>query len=86
MATRAFTDIPSDLVDRIDQAAAQMQRPRAEIVVEALGDWLDTEDWKRQDTLNAMAEARTGRTIDNERVMAWIDSLSTSNPLPMPEP
>lgn len=86
MATRAITDVPSDLADRLDLVAAQLERPSTEIVAEVLNDWLDTEDWKHQDTLAAMAEVRAGRTIDNERVMAWIDSLSTDNPLPMPQP
>ena len=45
-----------------------------------------TEDEKHRMTLRGLADARAGRTISNERVMAWLDSLDTDTPLPMPEP
>lgn len=36
--------------------------------------------------LEALADVEEGRVIDNDTALAWIESLGTDNPLPMPKP
>lgn len=78
--------LPAELANRIEAAAASMARPSDGIVEEALSNWLDYEDWKHQATLEGMEDVRTGRTVSNDRVMAWLESLDIDQPLPCPEP
>lgn len=76
--------LPLELASRIDEAAAQLDRSRGWIIKEALSDWLAWEDEKHRRTLEGLADVDAGRTVSDERVRAWVDSLSTDSPLPLP--
>ena len=46
-------------------------------------------DWEAEKdaaTRQARAEIAAGRVVSAEAANAWIDSLGTDHPLPMPEP
>ena len=77
-------DVKADILDRLDAAAERKERPRASIIEEALRDWIEVEDFNHRAMIEGMAEARAGKTVDNERAIAWINSLGTDRPLPMP--
>lgn len=78
--------VRAEVADKVDAAAASMARSSDAIVEEALADWLAHEDWKYRATLEGLEDVRAGRTVDNDRVMAWLDSFDTDLPLPCPEP
>jgi predicted transcriptional regulator len=42
--------------------------------------------WEARMIAEAEAEAEAGLLIPSADVKAWIDSLATANPLPMPRP
>ena len=87
MANRVLTaHVPVELAEQVDAAAARMDRPRGWIVKQALAEWLAVEAERYQGTLDAMAQVRAGLTVDNDRVMAWLESLGTDKPLPRPRP
>ena len=86
MNTRVLTaHVPTDLANKVDEWAALIDRPRGWIVRQALADWVALEDERHRMTLEALADVDAGRTIDDAVVQAWLDSLETDNPLPMPQ-
>jgi len=87
MSTRVLTaHIPEELAEKVDSYAKSMERSRAWIVKQALSNWIDWEEEKDRLTLEAIEAADRDGTIPHEEVVAWAESLSTANPLPMPKP
>jgi predicted transcriptional regulator len=85
MTSRVLTaHVPTELAEKVDEAAARLDRPRAWIVKQALTAWLGLEERRHQLTLEALEDIRAGRTVDHEAVKAWADSLGTDNKKPMP--
>lgn len=83
--TKALTaQVPMPLADRVEELAARLERSSSWIINQALSAWLDQEDERDQLTLEALADVDAGRVIDHEAVAAWIDSLDTDHPLPVP--
>lgn len=85
MTTRVLTaHVPLELAEKVDAAAERLDRPRAWIVKQALGAWLDREEHRHQMILEGLADIDAGRTVDHESVKAWAASLGTANPKPIP--
>lgn len=76
--------IPQDLIDKVDRAAARLEKPRNQIVREALADWVTQEDHRFQLTREALDDVDAGRVIDHQAVEAWAASLATDSPQPPP--
>jgi len=86
MSTRVLTaHIPEELAEKVDRYAESMERSRAWIVKRALVDWVEWEEEKHRRTLQGLVDIDAGRVVDDEQVRAWIESLDTDNPLPMPQ-
>ncbi|HXC25243.1 MAG TPA: ribbon-helix-helix domain-containing protein [Gemmatimonadaceae bacterium] len=84
MTTKVLTaHVPLPLVERVDQLAARLERPRGWIVKQALMAWIDQEEERRQLTLDALADVDAGHVIDHQAVQVWADRLSTNKPLPL---
>jgi predicted transcriptional regulator len=87
MDTKVMTaHVPLALAEKVDEWAARLERPRAWIIKQALADWVADEERRHQGTLEALAEVDAGRVVSHDRVMAWLDSLGSDQPLPMPSP
>jgi predicted transcriptional regulator len=85
MNTKVLTaHIPITLVEKVDQIAVRMERSRGWIVKQALSAWVDQEEERRRMTLEGMADVESGQVIEHQSVLAWAESLSTNNPLPVP--
>ncbi|MDQ3695612.1 MAG: ribbon-helix-helix domain-containing protein [Chloroflexota bacterium] len=85
METRVMTaHIPIPLAEKVDVLAEQLERSRGWIIKQALAAWVAEEEIKREMILEAIADVRAGRVVDDEVVQAWADSLDTDNPLPAP--
>jgi predicted transcriptional regulator len=86
MSTRVLTaHIPEELAEKVDVYAKSMERSRAWIVKQALSKWVDWEEQKHQMTLQGLADIEAGRVVDDEQVRAWIESLDTDAPMPVPQ-
>ena len=77
--------VPLPLAEKVDQLAARLERSRGWVIKQALAAWVDMEEEREQMTREALADVDAGRVIDHQAVQAWADSLSTDNPLPVPE-
>jgi predicted transcriptional regulator len=85
MNTKVLTaHVPLPLARKIDDLAARLDRPRAWIVKQALAAWVGEEEERHRLTLEGMADVTAGRVVDQADVEAWVASLVTDNPLPVP--
>ena len=72
------------MADKIDELAARMERSRGWIIKQALAAWIDQEEERSRLTREALEDVAQGRVIDHRSVLAWADSLSSEQPLPVP--
>lgn len=85
METRVLTaHVPLPLAAKVDEIASRLDRSRGWIVKQALAAWIDTEEAKRQLTLDAMAEVDAGHVVADTVVQAWAEALGTDRQLPVP--
>ncbi len=84
--TRVLTaHVPIPLASRIDDIAERLERSRGWVVKQALAAWVDQEEERHRMTLEGLADAAAGRTIDHAEVEAWAQSLDTDQPLQLPQ-
>jgi len=76
--------IPLPLAEKVDQMALRLERSRGWIMKQALSAWIDQEEERNRLTREAMADVDEGLVIDHQSVQAWVDSLASDEPLPMP--
>jgi predicted transcriptional regulator len=85
--TRVITShVPMLLADQVDLLAARIERSRGWIVKQALAEFVALENQRHNLTLEALAQvdADGARGVEHADVEAWIDSLGTDQPLPIP--
>ncbi len=78
--------VPLELAERVEAAAARLERSRGWIVKQALETWIADEEERFQLTLEALAEVDVGSVIDHARMLEWAEKLGTDKPAPAPEP
>ncbi len=69
------------------EAEAERQKRRAwegESIAETEAERQDRFAWEAEGIAEARAEVAAGRLVDAAKVRAWVDSLRTDNPLPVP--
>ncbi|SCB29353.1 Predicted transcriptional regulator [Rhizobium hainanense] len=84
-ATKVLTaHVPLSLAEKLDLMAERLERSRGWIMKQALTAWLDQEEKRERLTREALSDVDNGNVIDHQAVQAWVDSLSTDDPLPAP--
>jgi len=85
-ATKVLTaHVPLALADQVDEVASKLERSRTWVIKQALSAWLAQEEERDRLTRAALEDVDAGRVIDHQAVQAWAESLSTSEPLPVPK-
>ena len=64
-------NLPDDLVARMDEVAARIERSKSWIVRQAVAEWLAEERRRDELTREALNDVDEGRTIPHEEVLAW---------------
>lgn len=83
-ATKVLTaHIPLALADKVDRAAARLDRSRGWVVKQALAAWVDDEESRERLTREALTDVDEGRVVDHAAVLAWSASLDSDEPLPV---
>lgn len=83
--TRVLTaHVPILLAEKVDQLADRLERSRGWVVKQALSAWVAGEEERDRLTQEALADVDAGRIFDHQAIQAWVDSLSTDEPLPVP--
>jgi predicted transcriptional regulator len=69
---------------RLDKLAKRTGRSRSALVAEAIGAFLDVNEWQVAGIERAIASMNRGNAIPHEAVKAWIGSWGSDNELPPP--
>lgn len=77
--------VPLPLADKVDEMAERLERSRGWIMKQALTLWIAQENERDRLTHEALSDVDQGRVIDHAAVLAWANSLSTDDPLPVPQ-
>ncbi len=77
--------VPEPLAAKVDSLAKRMERSSGWVVTQALAAWVEQEEERYRLTQEALADVSAGHLVDHAEVKAWAESLSTSQPLPLPE-
>lgn len=81
MATRVVTaHVPKELAVKLDSLAQRLDRPRGWLVKEALAHYIGLEDERHRQTLEALAEVDSGKTVEHADVEAWAAQLGNPKP------
>ncbi len=83
MQTVSFR-VSAEKVAALDALAASERRNRTYLLNEAIDLYLAVQEQRDRETLEAIAECDAGLTVPHEQVVAWVESLGTDNPLPIP--
>jgi predicted transcriptional regulator len=63
-------NLPRELVSRMDEIAARIDRSKSWIVRQAVSEWLAEEQRRHELTLEALKSVDEGRTFSHEEVLA----------------
>lgn len=66
-------NLPADLVSRLDELAARLDRSKSWIIKQALAEWIAEEDRRHEMTLEAIRDMDQGRFYTHEEVMAHVE-------------
>lgn len=85
----AVTSVKIDdkLEGPLEIMAKKMQRPKGWIINEALREYIAhnaTQEQRWQDTLEALEDIRMGRTVDGDKVHAWLKTWGKEDELDEP--
>ncbi len=72
--------------EKLEWEAKRIERPASYVVLEALKDYLQRKEDKRQAIIKAVNEADKGVFVSEEAVDTWVNSWGTDNELSIPEP
>lgn len=76
--------VPLPLANKVDAMASRLERSRNWVIKQALSAWVEQEEDRDRLTRVALEDVDAGHVIDHDAVQAWAESLSTSQPLPVP--
>lgn len=75
--------VPDELKDRIERAARERELNPSSLLASALDLFLEAEAIQGEVARRRLA-SRTGRTIPNDRVIAWLDTWGLDKEIPPP--
>ena len=83
--TRVLTaHVPSPLAERVDKVASRLEDSSGWVIKQVLSAWVEQEEERNRLTQEALADVDVGKVVEHQAVLAWAESLSTDNPLPIP--
>ena len=76
--------VSDELKERIEHVARDREQNPSTLIASALDLLLETEALQTEEAQRRLA-SRTGKTVPNERVMAWLDTWGLNGEVPPPE-
>jgi predicted transcriptional regulator len=77
-------NVPDELRERIEQAAREREENPSTLIASALDLLLEAEALQGEELRRRLA-SRSGKTVPNERVMAWLDTWGLDKEIPPPQ-
>lgn len=68
-------NLPAELVSRLDEYAARLDRSKSWIIKQALAEWIAEEDRRHEMTLEAIHDMDQGRFYTHEEVLAHFEQM-----------
>jgi len=68
----------------VEQLVERTGQSRDEVVQQALEAWVEREQTRSRLTRKSLSDVDSGYVVDHQAVLAWAESLSSEDPLPMP--
>ena len=78
--------IDSEIKERIENEAENTDRSSSYIVIQAIKEYLNRKNDKKEALKVAIAKADEGEFISQESMREWFASLGSDNVLPRPKP
>ncbi|MFR0693579.1 CopG family ribbon-helix-helix protein [Enterobacterales bacterium AE_CKDN230030158-1A_HGKHYDSX7] len=72
------------LARAVEQLVERTGQSRDQIVKQALEAWMEGEQTRSRLTRESLSDVDSGHVVDHMAVLAWAESLSSEDPLPMP--
>ena len=86
MASRTFTvRLDASIKQRLERLAKNTGRSRSYLAAEAIGEYLDVNEWQVAGIKNAIASLDQGRGISHDKVKKWVASWGSAKELPVPQ-
>ncbi|MDH3324807.1 MAG: ribbon-helix-helix domain-containing protein [Candidatus Peregrinibacteria bacterium] len=76
--------LPEDMRKRLALMAKKANRSTSFFIKEAVGNYIELQDWQIEGVKKAIKQMDDGDGIDGDIAMEWFDSLETDNELTMP--
>ena len=67
------------LVDRLSEMAAAMDRPRAWLMAHAIRSFVEHEEWFVEAVQAGLDSADAGRLVEHDRVASWVASWDSAD-------
>ena len=74
--------MPDQLMDKLEAIAKKLDRSKGWIIKDAVSQYVDCIDRKERmlvETRQALSDIESGKVIDGDEVMAWIESWGSEN-------
>jgi predicted transcriptional regulator len=84
IVNRTIIELSDDLTSHVEELAAKTGRSKAELVNDAVHQYLANQQRWRHDLDAALLDTEKGSGYDGDEVLAWIDSWGTDNEKPRP--
>jgi predicted transcriptional regulator len=84
MSGGSALNVPEELRERIERAARERNENPSSLIASALNLLLETEQLQTEE-VRRRATSRSGKTVPNSRVMAWLDTWGPDGEIPPPK-
>jgi predicted transcriptional regulator len=86
MVSRTFTvRLDASIKQRLERLAKNTGRSRSYLAAEAIGEYLDVNEWQVAGIKNAIASLDQGKGISHDKVKKWVASWGSAKELPVPQ-
>lgn len=83
--TTTFTlRVPAALRDRLDKLAEATDRSRSWLAAQAIAEYVEAQEWQIETVEQGLADIKSGRFVEDQRVADWLDSWGTDAESPPP--
>jgi predicted transcriptional regulator len=74
-----------ELDEKLSAVATRLDRSRSWVIQQALREFIEFQLWQMSAIEKGLRDAESGRVIEHEDVVAWVESWGRQDELPMPE-
>lgn len=77
--------LSDEVQKRLADLSERSHRSTSELAAEAISNYVDLQEWQLEQIEAGIADLEAGRTVKHDEIVAWVNSLGTSNELTPPK-